>query len=335
MEKRLFGVLDCGKKVYAYTLKNEKISLTVLDYGATIQSLTFEDRDVVLGYDTLEGYVNNDGYLGAVVGRVANRISGSSFKLNGKKYSLYANDGKNSLHGGKIGFDKVVWAVADIYSNSITFQYLSPDKEEGYPGNLLVKVKYYVKENGVGIEYGATCDEDTVINLSNHTYFNLYDEGLAEDQFLTLYADKFTPVGNGLIPTGDIVPVRNTPFDFTLIKRIGKDIEENDAQLKIAGGYDHNFVINGEGFRKFAEVSSPKSGIKMLGYTDQPGVQFYTANFLTERVGKRGKKMTRRGGFCLETQNFPDAINKPQFPSSVLKAGDFYHTVTEFEFVNY
>ena len=144
MEKRLFGVLDCGKKVYAYTLKNEKISLTVLDYGATIQSLTFEDRDVVLGYDTLEGYVNNDGYLGAVVGRVANRISGSSFKLNGKKYSLYANDGKNSLHGGKIGFDKVVWAVADIYSNSITFQYLSPDKEEGYPGNLLVKVKYYI-----------------------------------------------------------------------------------------------------------------------------------------------------------------------------------------------
>ena len=325
MEKRLFGVLDCGKKVYAYTLKNEKISLTVLDYGATIQSLTFEDRDVVLGYDTLEGYVNNDGYLGAVVGRVANRISGSSFKLNGKKYSLYANDGKNSLHGGKIGFDKVVWAVTDIYSNSITFQYLSPDKEEGYPGNLLVKVKYYVKENGVGIEYGATCDEDTVINLSNHTYFNLYDEGLAEDQFLTLYADKFTPVGNGLIPTGDIVPVRNTPFD----------LEENDAQLKIAGGYDHNFVINGEGFRKFAEVSSPKSGIKMLGYTDQPGVQFYTANFLTERVGKRGKKMERRGAFCLETQNFPDAINKPQFPFAALKAGDFYHTVTEFEFINY
>lgn len=335
MEKRLFGILDHGKKVYAYTLQNEKISLTVLDYGATIQSVVFDGTDVVLGYDTLSEYALNDGYLGAVVGRVANRISGSSFKLNGKKYDLYANDGKNSLHGGKIGFDKVVWTVAEVYENSITFQYLSPDKEEGYPGNLLVKVKYYIKESGIGIEYGATSDEDTVINLSNHTYFNLYDEGLAEDQFLTLYADKFTPVGNGLIPTGDILPVRNTPFDFTLIKRIGKDIEENDQQLKIAGGYDHNFVINGSGFRKFAEVSSPKSGIKMLCYTDQPGVQFYTANFLSDRACKRGGRMSRRGGFCLETQNFPDAINKPQFPSAVLKKGELYHTVTEFDFINY
>ena len=335
MVKRLFGKLADGEEVYAYTLDNDRVSFTVLSYGATLQSLIFDGRDVVLGYDTLYSYVNNDGYLGAVVGRYANRIGGASFKLNGKRYDLARNDKKNTLHGGKIGFDKVVWKVAETYSNSITFEYLSSDGEEGFPANLLVKVKYYLKDAGLGIIYSAVSDGDTVVNLTNHSYFNLYSEGMVEDQFLTLKCKYYTPVDKSLITTGDIASVNNTPFDFTLVKRIGKDIDENNEQLKIAGGYDHNFVIEGEGFRTFAEVSSPKSGIKMICSTDQPGVQFYTANFLTNRMGKNGKVMDKRGGFCLETQNFPDAVNKKQFPSAILKAGELYQTRTEFDFMNY
>ena len=215
MEKRLFGVLDCGKKVYAYTLKNEKISLTVLDYGATIQSLAFEDRDVVLGYDTLEGDVNNDGYLGAVVGRVANRISGSSFKLNGKKYSLYANDGKNSLHGGKIGFSHKIWTAEEL-SDGVKFSLISPDGDENYPGTLKVSVCYRLKNGGVDVEYTAVSDADTVCNLTNHTYFNLNGQGSGDvlSHELFLNASAITPVDETLIPDATVTDVSGTPFDF-------------------------------------------------------------------------------------------------------------------------
>ena len=196
-------------------------------------------------------------------------------------------------------------------------------------------VRYSVEGDKLIITYTAVSDNDTVVNLTNHTYFNLYEEGYTEDQFVTLYADNFTPVDKSLIPTGQIISVKDTPMDFTVIKRIGKDIEEEYEQLILAGGYDHNFIINGEGLRKFAEVCSPKSGVKMVGYTDNYGVQFYTGNFLTERMGKNGRMIGRRGGFCLETQNFPNAVNEPEFPSPILKKGDVYHTVTQFEFSDY
>lgn len=335
MEKRLFGTLESGKEVYSYTISNGNLSLTAIEYGAILQSLVFRGRDLVLGYDSLGEYVRDDSSMGAVVGRCANRISGASFKINGKKYKLNANDGTNCLHGGKFGFAKVLWELDSVADESVTFRYLSSDVEEGFPGNLLVKVTYRLVGDALKIEYYAVSDKDTVVNLSNHAYFNLYEEGFVEDQFVTLYADEYTPVGKNLIPTGEILPVANTPFDFTLVKRIGKDIDEKDEQLDMARGYDHNFVIRGSGMRCFAEVSSPKSCIKMSCYTDQPSVQFYTANSLTERTGKGGKIIGRRGAFCLETQNFPDAVNKRRFPSPVLKKGESYITTTIFKFSEY
>lgn len=335
MQKSLFGNLPSGRNIDMYIIGNDDIKAKILTYGATLQSLIFKGRDVVLGYDELDGYLNNDGYLGAVVGRYANRIGGASFRLNGKRYDLNANDGKNTLHGGITGYDKVVWEVESADDTSISLKYFSPDGEEGFPAGLLVGVRYSVEGDKLIITYTAVSDNDTVVNLTNHTYFNLYEEGYTEDQFVTLYADNFTPVDKSLIPTGQIISVKDTPMDFTVIKRIGKDIEEEYEQLILAGGYDHNFIINGEGLRKFAEVCSPKSGVKMVGYTDNYGVQFYTGNFLTERMGKNGRMIGRRGGFCLETQNFPNAVNEPEFPSPILKKGDVYHTVTQFEFSDY
>lgn len=335
MIKRLFGKTANGEDVYAYTLYNGIIAVTVLSLGATVQSVKFCGRDLVLGYDTVAEYLSNDGYLGAVVGRYANRIAGASFKLGTKRYKLTANSDGNTLHGGNFGFDKAIWSEDSATENSVTLKYYSCDGEEGFPGNLLTTVKYYIDNDIFGIEYVAVSDGDTPVNLTNHTYFNLYEEGGIEDQFLTIYADKFTPIGKSLIPTGEIRSVSNTPMDFTLVKRIGRDIDNDDEQLYFAGGYDHNFVINGRGFRKFAEVSSPKAGIKMTGYTDNVGVQFYTGNFLTFRAGKGGKPITRRGGFCLETQDFPNAINQPNFPSPIIGKGYTYHTVTEFRFEKY
>lgn len=334
MQKSLFGRLPDGREVYSYSISSGELSLEVIEYGATIRSLEYKGQDVVLGYDDLKAYLNYDGCLGAVVGRYANRIGGASFKLNGKRYDLNANDGKNTLHGGLMGYDKVLWELEELTETSVGLKYFSPDGEEGFPGGLLVGVKYSVDGGKLTISYTAVSDEDTVVNLSNHTYFNLYPDGYIEDQFLTLYADYFTPIDKTLIPTGELRSVKDTPMDFTLIKRIGKDIDEEYDQLMLAGGYDHNFVINGEGMRKFAEVSSPKSGIKMIGYTDNYGVQFYTGNFLTDRLCK-GRRVERRGGFCLETQNFPNAVNCDKFPSPVLKKGEVYRTETKFEFIDY
>lgn len=334
MLKSYFGRLPNGKEIYSYAVSNGAISLTVLDYGGIIQSLKYCGNDVVLGYNTIGEYLDNDGYLGAIIGRYANRISGGSFRLNKKTYRLFKNDGGNTLHGGAGGFSGVVWDVTGDDA-SITLKYLSPDREEGFPGNLLTGVKYYLTENGVGIEYTALCDKDTVVNLTNHSYFNLIGGETIENHFLLIDADYFTPVNSALVPTGELRPVSGTVFDFRCAKSIGRDIEENDPQLKIAGGYDHNFVLRKDGFRKVAELSSAKAGIEMDVYTDRPGMQLYTGNFLTGRMGKNGKKIMKRGGVCFETQSYPDSVNHPEFPSTELKAGEMYHTVTEYRFHKY
>ncbi|HBF86062.1 MAG TPA: galactose-1-epimerase [Clostridiales bacterium] len=331
MLKNYFGSMPDGKTVSSYSVGNGIMSLTVLDYGGIIQSLKFNGTDVVLGYNTLSEYASHDGYLGAIVGRYANRIAGGSFKLNKKTYKLYKNDGKNSLHGGQRGLSRVIWNVEGD-DTSITLKYVSPDNEEGYPGNLIVGVKYSLLQNGLAIEYSALSDKDTVINLTNHTYFNFIGGETIENHFVYIDADYYTPVDTKLIPTGEKRLVAGTAFDFRCAKSIGRDIGADDEQLKIAGGYDHNFVLRGTGFRKFAELSSAKAGITMTGFTDSPGVQFYTGNFLSPRIGKNGNKIIRRGGVCFETQSFPDSVHHPEFPSTELKAGELYHTVTEFRF---
>ncbi len=335
MEISSFGKLADGSEVKSYTFSNDVMTATVLNYGATLQSLKYKGKDVVLGYDDLPSYINHGGRLGATIGRCANRISGGKFKLNGKKYHLYKAKGESfSKHGGKVGFDQVIWK-ATTFRNGVVFKYFSPDKEEGYPGNLAVEVKYTLKKNGLKIEYSALSDKDTVLNLTNHTYFNLVGGEDVLNHFLKLECDYFTPVSKKNIPTGSIVSVDGTPFDFRYAKAIGKDISNRCEQLKFGGGYDHNFVINGEGFRKFAELSSGRAGIVMKAYTDMEGVQLYTANSLSERVGKNGEIMKERYGVCLETQAFPNAINTQSFKSPILKANENFKSTTEFTFEDF
>ncbi len=335
MIKRLFGTTSNGKEVYAYTLDNGVISVTVLSLGATVQSLVFNGRDVTLGYDTVKEYEQNDGYVGAVLGRYAGIISDASFRINGKKYGLYANSGRDTLNGGNNGFDKAIWKLKSYSGNSVSLIYYSHDGEEGFPSNLLVTMTYYVDGAIFGMECSAVSDGDTPVNIVNNVYFNLYREGVIDDQFLTIYADKYNPIAKNLAPTGEIAFVKDTPFDFTLVKRIGRDIDVDDEQIYLASGYNHNFIINGNGYRKFAEVSSPKSGVKMTGYTDNFGVGFYTGNLLTLRKGKGNNVIDRRGGFCLVTQNFPNAVNQRHFPDPLLKNGQLYRTITEYKFEKY
>ena len=314
------------------TVKNGDVSLTVAELGATILSLKFKGNEMTLGYDDIDSYKKLDGYLGATIGRYANRIANGEFCLNGEKYLLYKNDGDNTLHGGKVGFDSRLWRL-HTKDNVIVAEYYSHDLEEGFPGNLDVKVSFFVYNDGIEIFYEAKSDKDTVLNLTNHTYFNLTNgETGIEDYYLQLYADYFTPIDEKLIPTGEIKKVENTPFDFTKLKKIGKEINNGDEQLVYAGGYDHNFVINGSGYRKFADVYSDASKIKMECFTDMPGVQFYSGNFLTEREGRNGSIIKKRYGLCLETQSFPNSVNILRFPSSTLKAGETYNSRTGYRF---
>ena len=332
MSKTFFGKSDTGEEIYKFTLSNESVSLSVIEYGASIQSLTFRGREMVLGYDELNDYLKYTDCFGAIVGRYANRIENGSFSLNGKEYSLYKNDGNNTLHGGKIGYHRVKWTGREE-ADKIVMEYFSKDGEEGFPGNLKVTVIYHLCDDGIGIEYTAKCDKDTVVNLSNHTYFNLSGgKETIENQYLTLNADSFTPIKAGLIPTGEVRSVENTPFDFRKPKLIGRDINSDDEQLKIAGGYDHNFVINGSGYRRFAEMHSSATGISMCCYTDMPGVQVYSGNFLNDRIIKGGNEIHKRYGLCLETQFFPNSVNIPSFPSTVLKAGEIYKSRTDYRF---
>lgn len=322
---RSFGQTAQGQPVKAYSLENRNGTQAVfIDYGAALQSLRFKNRrgtltDVVLGFDSVEGYENQDAYIGATVGRMANRIGDAVFSLGGREYRLFPNNGKNHLHGGKKGFDKYVWQ-AESGENFVRFSRLSPDGEEGYPGNLQISVTYSLTDSDeLHIAYEALCDTDTIVSLTNHSYFNLNGGGSVLDQQLMINAHRCLELGPGLIPTGRSFPVDDGPFDFRTSKPIGRDIEADDPQLKLGGGYDHNFILSGS---LAAIAYSENTGIELYCYTQLPGMQLYTANFLGEFTGKGAQKMGPRQAFCLETQLFPDAMARYGFPSPVLHAGE-------------
>ena len=338
-----FGKLADGRAVSCYTITNKNgASAAILDLGGTLQSLRVPDRDgnlrdVVLGYDTPQEYLDGTGYLGALIGRFGNRIGDSRFTLNGKTYTLFANDKNNNhLHGGKEGFDKKFWQV-ETGSDSVTLRYTSPDMEEGYPGNLAVTVTYRLDDdNRLTLDYTAETDADTVLNLTNHSYFNLSGEGSGSiaGQTLRLDADAYTAVDSYGLTVEQVIPVEGTPFDFRTAKPLGRDINQDDPQVKDGGGYDHNFALNGEvgTLRTVGEAFSPESGIKMEIATTQPGVQLYAANMLDPRPGKNGHTYSYREAFCLETQHFPNGMACPSFLPPVLRAGETYHEITVYGF---
>lgn len=307
-------------------LNNGRLACTILPFGATLQSLRVPDRegvlrDVVLGYDRLSDYQERDGYLGATVGRCANRIGGASFRLNGRDYPLCANDGPNHLHGGGVGFSHRLWTLEEATAERAVFSLFSPDGEEGYPGTLRVKLSYALENMSLRIRYEAVSDADTLCSLTNHSYFNLRGYGSVAEQELMIFADSYTPVDAALIPTGEIAPVASTALDFRALRPIG-------------GEYDHNFALRGEAgkLRPAARARCKESGITMALSTTMPGLQLYTAGALTERPGKGGCVYEAGAGFCLETQFFPDSPHQPAFPSPVLRAGERYEHETVFEF---
>lgn len=330
-----------GDEAKSYLLKNKKgMEIVVSDYGATLIQVKVPDRegnllDVVLGYDKIEGYENGGVFFGATVGRIANRIGGACFELNGKEYQLTKNDNKNTLHGGRDFYSQRMWQAEKEDEAEITFVLNSPDGDQGFPGNLDIHVTYALtEENELKIHYYAVSDQDTIVNLTNHSYFNLsgHASGTAMDQQVVILADAFTEADAESIPTGKIIPVEGTPMDFRQMKAIGRDIEEKYEALILGGGYDHNWVLNGEGFRHVASMYSEKTGITMKVYTDLPGMQFYTGNFVEEEQGKEGAVYQKRNGVCFETQYFPDAIHKEHFGGPVLKAGETYDTMTVYKF---
>lgn len=337
-----FGTLADGRSARLVTIANGNgMSIEVTDFGATLVSAVVPDRDgrhedVILGYSDVTDYAKNGGFLGAVIGRSGNRIGGASFEINGVHYELDQNENGNNLHSGNNGYDRMLWEMeTDEAGSSVTFSRFSPDGEQGYPGNFQVSVTYTLtEENEIRIHYQGKSDQDTIANLTNHTYFNLegHDSGSILDHELTIYADAFTEVDGESIPTGKICPVEGTPLDFRTPKPVGRDIEQDHDQLKKVSGFDHNFVLNGEGWKKAAQVYAPKSGRKMEVFTDCVGMQFYSGNFIEEAwIGKDGKPYQRRGGLCLETQFYPDAIHHENFPSPVLKAGEEYSTTTVYK----
>ena len=332
--KQPFGSLADGSAVTAWTLiSDDGLRAEILDYGVTIRSLTVPDRDgtpvdVVLGYDTLEEYVQNRGYVGATIGRFANRIGGASFSLNGETYTLAANDGVNHLHGGEQGFDKRIWAAEET-ETGIRFSLTSPDGEEGYPGTLQVTVTVSWQGRGLELRYHAETDRDTILNLTNHSYFNLDGQGTVYDQLLQLGADSFCMGGPGCLPTGELLPVAGTAMDFRTERRIGDAVDSGEPCVKLSGGYDSNFVLSSS---PAAVARSEKTGIVMTVTTDQPGVQFYSANFLTPRTGKGGAQYGLRSAFCLETQHYPDCIHHSDWPTCILRAGESFDSFTCFEF---
>lgn len=334
-----FGAMDNGREVQLFTLKNQNgMEVSITNYGGIVTSVKVPDQDgnienVVLGFDDLEQYKSGHPFFGAIAGRYANRIANGRFELNGEEYELATNNGENHLHGGVEGFDKKFWE-AELHEdeNSVTLSYLSLDGEEGYPGNLEVDVTYALtEENELKIDYHATTNKSTVVNLTNHSYFNLSGNPSQKilDHLLTIHADRYTPVDEGLIPTGELRPVEGTPFDFTSAETVGARIDS------IPPGYDHNYVLNNpdSGVRKIATVEYEESGRIMEVYTDQPGVQLYTGNFLDGTLNDRqGNPIEQYAALCLETQTFPDSPNKPDFPSPVLNPNEVYETTTIYQF---
>jgi aldose 1-epimerase len=346
MQKQDFGKLKDGQTADLYLLSNNHgVEAAITNFGATLVSLKVPDKsgkagDVVLGYDNVSAYENGKAFFGATVGRYGNRIAHAKFTLDGITYTLPKNDGDNHLHGV---FNKVMWTTKDVSSaagQALEFSYLSKDGEEGYPGNLSVKVVFTVPsgENALKIDYTATTDKDTVLNLTHHSYFNLAGQGNGDilQQQLTMHASKFTPVDSTLIPTGELRAVSKTPFDFSKAAAIGVRINQDDEQLKFGKGYDHNWVLDRKAAGSLtlaAEVYDPQTGRVMTVSTTEPGLQFYSGNFLDGTItGKEGKTYGHRAALCLETQHYPDSPNHPDFPSTELKPGQRYHTTTIYKF---
>ena len=339
-----FGTLPDGQAVDVYTLTNANgLELKAIGYGGIITSLRVPDRngrldDIVLGFDRLDDYLRDHPFFGAIIGRYGNRIARGQFTLDGKTYKLATNNGPNHLHGGTRGFDKVMWKVEPAGKNALTFSRVSADGEEGYPGNLRVQVTYTLTDkNELQVDYLATTDKPTPVNLTQHSYFNLAGQASGDilGHQLMLNADRYTPVDETLIPTGKLAPVAGTPFDFTRPTAIGARINDPDPQLKNGQGYDHNWVLNRKdaGLQPASRVVEPRTGRTLDIATTEPGIQFYAGNFLDGKLtGKGGAVYNRRTGFCLETQHFPDSPNQPSFPSTILKPGQEYRSRTVFTF---
>jgi len=345
LKEQNFNTTIDGKPIKLYWIQNAKLKMAMTNYGGRIVSLYVPDKygqltDISIGRSSIMEYVESaEAYFGATIGRVGNRIAKGKFKLDGQEYSIPTNNNENALHGGYKGFQDVVWDAEQPSEHSLVLTYTSPDMEEGFPGKLSVKVAYSLTDdNSLKIEYEARTDKPTVVNLTNHAYFNLNGEGSGTilNHSLELFANKFTPVDGGLIPTGELKDVSGTPFDFTTPHTIGERVEADNEQLKFGGGYDHNFVLNGKkekGMNYAAKVVGDKSGIVMNVYTQEPGIQFYCGNFMaSENTLKSGAKDDFRTAFCLETQHFPDAPNQPDFPSIRLDPGEIYRTVSEYKF---
>ena len=339
--KTKYGTLPDGREVYEYVLTNGNVTAHIINLGGIITKLITKDKDnndtdVVLGRANLEQYLENSGYIGAAIGRFGNRIANSEFEIDGTIYRVGQNNGKNSLHGGLVGFDKKLWSVTENPDeNSIMMQYTSVDGEEGFPGNLDVKIKYSLTpENGLKIEYFAQTDKDTVCNLTNHSYFNLngYNGGKVYNHKLQMTSSFYTPNNDECMPVGEILSVKGTPFDFTTEKLLGDGMKSDFEQVKMFNGFDHNFVLDGIGIRNVLTVTGDKTGITMQMITNQPGVQLYTANSLSN-VNKGDYENTSHEAFCLETQTFPDCVHYGHFPTALLRKGDKYYHITEYRFV--
>jgi aldose 1-epimerase len=344
VERSTFGTLPDGTAVERFTLANTNgVEVVLSSLGAAIHTIRTPDRegrpaDVVLGFETLDQWVANPTFFGVVVGRYANRIAGGRFTLDGATYTLATNNSPNHLHGGTRGFDKVVWRaepLAEADGDAVRFTYVSADGEEGYPGTLTASVVYTLTANNeLRLDYTATTDKATVVNLSNHAYFNLAGTGTVLDHELQIDADRYTPVDATLIPTGELAPVEGTPFDFRQATAIGARITADHEQIKIGGGYDHNFVLNGAAgeLRLAVRAFDPSSGRTLDVHTTEPGVQLYSGNFGSPIAGRNGDSYPRHGGFCLETQHFPDSPNQSSFPSTVLRPGETFESTTVFRF---
>ncbi len=340
MKKTVFGNVD-DKQVFEFTLTNKNgVEVKILNYGGLVTHLMVPDKkgtieDVVLGYDSLQDYIKDTPYFGAIVGRYGNRIANGQFSIDGKTFNLAKNNGPNHLHGGIKGFDKIVWDAEDFIkpeAAGVILTYLSPDNEEGYPGNLNIKITYTLtNENELKIDYEAETDKPTVLNLTHHSYFNLKGHGNGDilDHRMQIFADRFTPVDADLIPTGELKEVEGSAMDFRTPAAIGARIAQ------VEGGYDHNYVLNNTdgNIRLVAKVIEPETGRSMEVYTDQPGIQFYSGNFLDgSNIGKGGKPYKKHFGFCLETQHFPDSPNHENFPTTILRPGEKYKTQTVYKF---
>ena len=331
MESRLFGKI-ADKEIKVFTLSSDKLFVEILNYGAIIRSIKVKDKDgnminTVLGYDTLEEYVADKSHYGSTIGRVCNRIANAKFTLNGKEYKVSANEKSNCLHGGFSSFDKKIWDY-EVSGETLQLSYLSPDKEEGFPGNLNVKIRFFVENDSLNIQYFATSDSDTLCNLTNHSYFSLSGGKSESENELRIFADYYTPTNEELIPTGEIASVKETPYDFTKGKTLGKDITACFPR------YDINYVLNSDGFRQVAECKCFQTGLKLKVFTDANCMQLYFAKIKGQRKGIDNNIYKDFAFFCLETQNYVDAINHENFASCILKKGEEYKTTTVYKFEN-